>query len=156
MGNVHGCCGLLNSKFRALLLSLADRRSVEVKISSLEGCIGIFLLIPKITDQTDILDRLLDRRARRSNRQHRAGRRAELRRASRAGARKGIRGENNRNITIFLNFEVEQREKITIFFRFRGLIFGNFRSISCQFLQFQGLNFLIQRFLIVCRGCNVS
>ena len=71
-----------------------------------------------MTDQTDILDRLLDRRDRRSNRQHRAGRRAELRRASRAGARKGIREKNTRNTTIVLNLEVKKHEKNTDLFEF--------------------------------------
>ena len=56
----------------------------EVRAHAASTNFGIFLLIPKITDQTDILDRLLDHQDRRSNRQHRAGRRAEFRELGKA------------------------------------------------------------------------
>ena len=43
-------------------------------------------------------------------------------------------------ITIFLNFQLKKHEKNNDFFRFWGLTFGHFRSISYQFLSFQGHN----------------
>ena len=69
------------------------------------GAFGIFLLIPEITDQTDILEPPADRQDRRSNCQRRAGRRAELRRA---GARKGFWGETTTKIAFFFEFLVRK------------------------------------------------